>query len=81
MPEMDGFRLLEAFQSRAEWRRIPVVVLTAKQLTEEDWSRLRQPQVQRVFHKGSYSREELVEAVRRYTLRAIQDADTEDAPS
>jgi CheY-like chemotaxis protein len=73
MPKMDGFRLLEAFQSRKEWHQIPVIILTAKQLTEEDLARLQQPQIQKVFHKGHYSKDELVEAVRRYALKAIQN--------
>ena len=33
MPEMDGFEFLDTFNSRAEWRHVPVVVITAKQLT------------------------------------------------
>jgi CheY-like chemotaxis protein len=33
MPEMDGFEFLDMFNSRAEWRHVPVVVITAKQLT------------------------------------------------
>ncbi len=76
MPEMDGFRLLEEFQSRSEWHRIPVIVLTAKQLTEADLVRLQQPQVQKVFRKGSYSKDELVEAVRRYAMRALHGSES-----
>jgi CheY-like chemotaxis protein len=81
MPEMDGFRLLEEFQSRAEWNRIPVIVLTAKQLTEEDLARLQQPQVQKVFQKGSYSKDELVEAVRRYALQAMKNFESSSGKS
>src|SRR5574338_49514 len=40
MPEMDGFEVIEQLRSRAEWRDIPVVVVTAKDLTEEDRRRL-----------------------------------------
>src|SRR6185437_16082105 len=36
MPVMDGFAFLEAFRTEAAWREIPVVVLTAKDLTAED---------------------------------------------
>jgi CheY-like chemotaxis protein len=31
MPDMDGFEFLESFNGRADWRHIPVVVITAKQ--------------------------------------------------
>lgn len=72
MPEMDGFQLMEAFQTHAEWRKIPVIVLTAKDLTEHDMRRLQKPQVQKIFRKGSYSKDELVEAVRSFALRVIQ---------
>jgi CheY-like chemotaxis protein len=40
MPEMDGFELLEEIRRRPEWRDIPVVVVTSKDLTAEDRSRL-----------------------------------------
>jgi signal transduction histidine kinase/CheY-like chemotaxis protein len=40
MPEMDGFELLHALQSNSGWREIPVLVLTAKDLTDEDRIRL-----------------------------------------
>ena len=33
MPEMDGFEFLDAFNRNPEWRNVPVVVITAKQLT------------------------------------------------
>jgi CheY-like chemotaxis protein len=33
MPEMDGFEFLDPLATRVEWREIPVVVITAKQLT------------------------------------------------
>ncbi|WP_426424896.1 response regulator [Bradyrhizobium genosp. A] len=36
MPEMDGFEFLDAFDERSEWRHIPVVVITAKQLSAEE---------------------------------------------
>jgi CheY-like chemotaxis protein len=40
MPEMDGFEFLETVQSHEQWREIPVVVVTAKVLTEDDRQRL-----------------------------------------
>ena len=38
MPEMDGFEFLDEMRSRAEWRDIPVLVVTAKDLTAEERS-------------------------------------------
>jgi len=65
MPGMDGFQLLEVFQERKDFQCIPVVVLTALNLTERDRQRLGRPQVQRVLRKGGYSRTELLDVVRR----------------
>ena len=36
MPEMDGFQLVAEIQKHPAWRRIPVIVLTARDLTAED---------------------------------------------
>jgi CheY-like chemotaxis protein len=36
MPEMDGFQLVAALQQHPRWRRIPVVVVTALDLSAED---------------------------------------------
>ncbi|MDQ3582312.1 MAG: response regulator [Pseudomonadota bacterium] len=59
MPEMDGFTFIEALRQNEAWRSIPVVVVTAKDLTADDHARLN-GQVQQVLHKGSYSRDELL---------------------
>ena len=63
MPEMDGFEFLDELRQRKEQRAIPVVVITAKDLTEEDRRRLNGG-VARVVEKGAYSREALLGQVR-----------------
>jgi signal transduction histidine kinase/CheY-like chemotaxis protein len=40
MPEMDGFQVVAALQENPAWRSIPVVVVTALELTAEDRQRL-----------------------------------------
>ena len=40
MPGLDGFGFLAELQARPEWRSIPVVVVTAKDLSAEDRARL-----------------------------------------
>jgi CheY-like chemotaxis protein/nitrogen-specific signal transduction histidine kinase len=40
MPEMDGFEFVATLRRREEWRGIPVVVVTAKDITREDRLRL-----------------------------------------
>jgi len=63
MPEMDGFELIAALRERPEWERIPVVVITAKDLTAEDHARLNGA-VQQVIPKRDRSPEELLEYVK-----------------
>ena len=63
MPEMDGFEFLAQVRQHREWRSIPVVVMTAKELTAEDHLRLN-GYVERILQKGAYSREELLAEIR-----------------
>ncbi len=52
MPEMDGFEFLEALRTAQTWQTIPVVVITAKDLSADDRRRLNGG-VERVVHKGT----------------------------
>jgi signal transduction histidine kinase/DNA-binding response OmpR family regulator len=63
MPQMNGFEFLAELQTRPEWRSIPVVVVTAKDLTAEEHARLS-GQVSEVLRKGAYTRERLMSEVR-----------------
>jgi CheY-like chemotaxis protein len=63
MPEMDGFDVVAAIQGNTAWRPIPVVVITAKDLSPEDHERLN-GYVARVLQKGALSREALLGEVR-----------------
>jgi CheY-like chemotaxis protein len=40
MPEMDGFEFIEQLRSKSEWRSIPLVVVTAKDLSDDERQRL-----------------------------------------
>jgi len=62
MPEMDGFEFLDELRKRAEWRHIPVVVVTAKDLTEEDHRRLN-GEVERVLQKDAPTRDDMLREV------------------
>jgi CheY-like chemotaxis protein len=69
MPEMDGFEFLEELRQHPEWSSIPVVVVTAKDLTPQDRTFLTGAMflggcVKRIIQKGSYSREELLQEAR-----------------
>ena len=63
MPEMDGFEFVVQLRQHEAWRRIPVIVVTAKDLTLDDKLRL-DGHVKKILQKGSLSREELAQQIR-----------------
>ncbi len=63
MPEMDGFEFLRVLREHSEWRTIPVVVLTARDLTRQEREQLNAGMAN-VFQKGSYHRDQLLGEVR-----------------
>ena len=63
MPVMNGFEMLDELRARSEYRSIPVVVLTARTLTDEDRRRLN-GNVERIIEKGHHSTEDLLAYVR-----------------
>jgi CheY-like chemotaxis protein len=62
MPEMDGFAFLDALASRAEWHEIPVIVVTAKQLTAGERERLLR-QARKVLEKATTTRVDIAAAI------------------
>jgi CheY-like chemotaxis protein len=71
MPEMDGFEFLVEMRSRAAWRDIPVLIVTAKDLTAEDHARL-DGDVARVLLKGAPELDELLREVSRVLVGSIE---------
>ncbi|MBI4719699.1 MAG: response regulator, partial [Chitinivibrionia bacterium] len=73
MPVMDGFEFIKEIRSREEYQLIPIVVVTAKDLTPEDRQSLN-GNVYQVFKKGSYIRDELMRRVREIVFRHVQSS-------
>ena len=69
MPEMDGFQLVAEMQRNPAWRRIPVIVITARDLSAEDRARLDSG-IETVLMKESFSPAELIERLRQMTAHA-----------
>ena len=65
MPHMDGFQFLVEKQRHADWADIPLVVVTAQELTAEDRDRLKEAGVARTLQKGVYRRKDLLQEVCR----------------
>lgn len=65
MPEMDGFAFLDALRMEGpDFAAIPVVVLTAKDLTADERGQLS-GRVQETLRKGAGQRENLLQIIRR----------------
>ncbi len=62
MPEMDGFAVLETLRSNKATRQLPVVVVTAKELTVEE-RELLNAEVAALLEKGIFNQQLLLEDV------------------
>jgi CheY-like chemotaxis protein len=59
LPEMDGFEIVHRLSLNAEWRKVPVVLLTARDLSHEE-RRALDIGTSRIIQKGNFSRDELL---------------------
>jgi PAS domain S-box-containing protein len=71
MPEMDGFQFVDEVRRHQDWRSIPIVVVTAMDLTPDDRRRLN-GYVEQILHKGVYSRERLLCEIRDLMAACIR---------
>ena len=62
MPVMDGFDFLLEMRANSEWEDIPVIVLTAKDLTEED-RRILNGRVKQIVEKGGNAHKQVVSLI------------------
>jgi CheY-like chemotaxis protein/two-component sensor histidine kinase len=72
MPEMDGFEFIRQLRQHPQWRSLPVIILTAKDLTLEERQWLG-AQTQRIYAKGDHNRQ-LLEEIRN--LLQVQSSPT-----
>lgn len=74
MPVMDGFQFAAELRKKEEWRSIPVIVLTAKDLTDDDQLRLN-GYVEKVMQKGEYSHVSLLSEVGNFIRKTCVHQD------
>ena len=67
MPEMDGFEFVSKLRQEPSYADIPVVVLTAKDITTEDRRRLHSG-VETIFQKGACSQEKLLTEIEQVLI-------------
>jgi len=62
MPDMDGFAVIDHLKADPILKDIPIIVITAKELTSIDRARL-QGQIQMLLQKGSFMDEDLLKEI------------------
>jgi signal transduction histidine kinase/DNA-binding response OmpR family regulator len=70
MPEMDGFEFVTELRRHESGRAIPIVVITAKDLSREDRDRLN-GYVEKILQKGPYDRDRLLAEVRELVASSV----------
>jgi len=63
MPELDGFSVVEALRTHSETATIPVIVVTAKELTPDEKKRLS-GHIQALMQKGDFLNDEFLNEVK-----------------
>jgi signal transduction histidine kinase/CheY-like chemotaxis protein len=71
MPEMDGFEVLEVMREHERLRKVPVIILTAQDLSHTDMARLQRG-VTAILGKGLFSADEVILQVESVLSRGKQ---------
>ncbi len=78
MPGVDGFEFMSELRKNEKWQSIPVVVVTAKDLTQEERERLS-GRVESIIQKNASRGDELLEQIRKYLRqRPLEESDDEN---
>jgi signal transduction histidine kinase/CheY-like chemotaxis protein len=80
MPQMDGFEFIEHLRGRVEWSHIPVIVVTAKDLSGSEREQLNGGVV-RVIQKGAFQWADLEANISHFVTRYVKPAETEKPPA
>jgi CheY-like chemotaxis protein len=62
MPEMDGFTFINELEKNAAWRHIPIIIVSAKELSADERA-LLQKHTDNILQKGLYTRQSLIDAI------------------
>ncbi|MGA9771037.1 MAG: response regulator [Blastocatellia bacterium] len=73
LPEMDGFEVVHRLSLNADWSEIPIILITARDLSHEERRALDRGTI-RIIQKGSFTRDELLAEISLETDRSAKDA-------
>jgi signal transduction histidine kinase/DNA-binding response OmpR family regulator len=76
MPIMDGFEFVRELRKRDAWRSIPVIIITAKDLSDDDRRQLN-GHVEKILHKDAYRRDQLLAEVSDLLRSGLRRPDQE----
>ena len=80
MPEIDGFEVLETIRRRKATANIPIVILTAKDLSASDLNRLNKNNIHQLIQKGAIDIDALLNSIRSMVLKNHIPDQVESAP-
>ncbi|MBB5022015.1 response regulator [Desulfurispira natronophila] len=72
MPHMDGFAFARKLQTETRWKDIPVIILTSKDLTDEEKGSL-EGQVTNILQKQAMAPENLVRQVEQFIAHRLRE--------
>jgi signal transduction histidine kinase/response regulator RpfG family c-di-GMP phosphodiesterase/HAMP domain-containing protein len=81
MPGIDGFKVLKILREAEPTANIPVLILTAKQITKEELSFLTRNNIHQLIQKGDVNRRELLNAVASMVCAATEESASPPAPA
>jgi CheY-like chemotaxis protein len=64
MPGMDGFQVVRRLQANDKWKKIPVIIMSGKELTNRERDML-QTYIKDVMNKEEFSKEALSSTIKR----------------
>jgi signal transduction histidine kinase/CheY-like chemotaxis protein len=76
MPEIDGFQVLKSIREKEQTSQLPVLILTAKQITKDELKFLKHNNVHQLIQKGDVNANEMLSAVANMLFPEALESDT-----
>ncbi len=76
MPGIDGFELLKTIREVESTAHIPVLILTAKHITQEELSFLKRNNIHQIIQKGDIHGSDLLDEVKQMVSKVILNKET-----